>query len=650
MIGNRSYSITQLTVATTLLLVVSVFSYVNIYRMQESLRQVNQSNVVKLELQRLLADFASAATAHRSYLYSGDKAYYVEFSRNVDTIRDQLRKIRQLVRSHDDQLHNVRVLDALSESRIKYMTGLLDDRQVVLTEKQWAPSRQFYLLIRQQTDKMMQQEDRIMQQRNEALGRQEKLLPLYVVLLVVGSLLTLIIGIYLLTKETQHSRRLKSQLDETSEELQRSNLQLQMGNINRSLLKEVAEKFSDYKLYEEFFQLLVQYISDVAKVDSVFIGKLMQEEPGDPHIRTIAVSVQGKPMENFTFRLSGSPSEIVVRDGQFICEKHCQEAFPDSIVLKMFEAESYIGIALVGADGKTDGVISVMQTDAIDDIDTVLAILKIAARRAEMELLRLDNEDKLAKQNQSLEQKNSSLSKLNKELEAFTYISSHDLQEPLRKIQVFISRILDNEMESLSENGKNYMMRTQEAANRLQRLVQDLLAYSRLKAGQVQPEPQSLTALVETIRTELDEELAAAHAQLSVTGNDTILAIESQFNQLLSNLIYNSLKFRAPERAPIITIHNSRVAGRDVPDPAADTRIEYNRITVQDNGIGFDPQYRKRIFELFQRVHDETQYKGTGIGLSIVKKIVDNHNGFVEADSTEGLGTTFTIYLPAQIV
>lgn len=614
--------------------------------MQEALRQVNQSTQVKLELQRLLGDFANTATSHRTYVYTGDRRFYQQYREGVDTIRQQLRKIKFLVRYHPGQKHNMYVLEAFSERRIAFFEKHENIRETTLTEEQWRPWRQYFLLVKGQTDRMMAEEDRTMAQRMQMLKRQEKLLPFYVVLLVVGSLLTLIIGIFLLTKETKRSRHLKSKLEETSEELERSHEELQIGRINRGLLNEVAEKFSDYKLYNEFFQLLAQYISDVAKVDSVLIGKIMKDD-GEPHIRTIAVCVQGQKVDNFTFKLKGSPSEQVVEDGYFTCESNCQTAFPDSLVLKMLEAESYVGVALYTMEGHPIGIISAMQTEPITQADTVLSILRIAAKRAELELLRLDNEEKLSAQNASLEQTNRWLSKLNKELEAFTYISSHDLQEPLRKIQVFISRILDNEMDSLSENARNYMMRTQEAANRLQRLVQDLLTYSRLKSGALPTEHHSLRRLVEELRDEMHEELVSRNAQLIASGSDDIFVVESQFRQLLNNLVYNSLKFRSPERDPIIEIHNSLVSGREVADEGADPRKKYNCISVSDNGIGFDPQYRHRIFELFQRVHDEAQYKGTGIGLSIVKKIVDNHNGVVKADSTEGLGTTFTIYLPA---
>ncbi len=647
MLPRRSYSITQLTIATTLLLAVSVFSYVSIYRMQESLRQVNRSTVVKLELQRLLSDFANTATAHRSFVYSGDPTFYRQYREGVDTIRHQLRKIKTLVGEHPAQKHNMYVLEAFSERRIAFLESQTKERQEILTEKQWRPTRRYFLLVTEQTDRMMAEEDRMMAERMDLLKQQEKLLPLYVVLLVVGSLMTLIIGVFLLTKETKRSRRLKSQLEETSEELERSHQELQIGQINRGILKEVAEKFSDYKLYNEFFQLLAQYISDVVKVDNVLIGKLMKDD-GEPHIRTIAVCVQGQKVDNFTFQLKGSPSEIALADGHFICDSDCQTAFPDSLVLKMLEAESYVGVALYAMDGQPVGIISAMQYEPITQADTVLSIMQIAAKRAELELLRLENEEKLSQQNESLEQTNRWLSKLNKELEAFTYISSHDLQEPLRKIQIFISRILDNEMDSLSENAKNYMMRTQEAANRLQRLVQDLLAYSRLKSGSVPTERHSLRKLVDGLRNELHEELTSREAQLIVSGADDILVVESQFKQLLNNLIYNSLKFSSPDRAPIIEIHNSLMRGKDVPEEGTDPKRPYHCISVSDNGIGFDPQYRKRIFELFQRVHEESKFKGTGIGLSIVKKIVDNHNGIVTADSTEGLGTTFTIYLPAE--
>lgn len=269
-------------------------------------------------------------------------------------------------------------------------------------------------------------------------------------------------------------------------------------------------------------------------------------------------------------------------------------------------------------------------------------LLKSDLELRKRELLNLNNS--LLQSNISLKESNDSLAKMNKELESFTYISSHDLQEPLRKIQTFISRIIDME-DHLSENGKNYLSRAQESAFRMQNLIRDLLAYSRLKTEIFPLENWDLKSLVEEVKIDLDEEINKKNVTIEVFGESEIKIIVSQFRQLLTNLISNSIKFSDKKTTHII-IGNKTVKGTEVPqeDVLSEGKL-YSKITVSDNGVGFDPQFRDRIFEVFQRLHDK-KFEGTGIGLAIVKKIVENHNGFISADAKVNEGATFTIYIP----
>lgn len=256
----------------------------------------------------------------------------------------------------------------------------------------------------------------------------------------------------------------------------------------------------------------------------------------------------------------------------------------------------------------------------------------------------------LLSMNRSLEHNNESLAKANKELEAFTYISSHDLQEPLRKIQMMISRILETEHEHLSANGKTYMKRTQESAHRMQNLIIDLLAYSRVKTEEFKIEKADLNQLLETVKNELQEEIHNTHAEITVSGLTEIQAIVPQFHQLLTNLISNAIKFSNPNSTPKISITSQFVGKEELPAEMSNgTHETYSKISIADNGIGFDAQYEKRIFELFQRLHSNKEYPGTGIGLAIVKKIVENHRGHITVQSTPGQGTTFTVYLPYSV-
>ena len=269
--------------------------------------------------------------------------------------------------------------------------------------------------------------------------------------------------------------------------------------------------------------------------------------------------------------------------------------------------------------------------------------LKSDLQLRKKELLQANNS--LLQSNVSLKESNASLAKMNKELESFTYISSHDLQEPLRKIQTFISRIIDME-DRISENGKNYLNRTQESAFRMQNLIRDLLAYSRLKTEIFPIEDWSLKSLIEEVKSDLDEEINEKNVMIEVIGESQIKIIVSQFRQLLTNLISNSIKF-SDKKIPHIIIQNEVVKGFEIPNDETILKEDlYSKITISDNGVGFDPQFRDRIFEVFQRLHDK-KYEGTGIGLANVKKIVENHNGFISADGKVNEGATFTLYIPA---
>ncbi len=258
-----------------------------------------------------------------------------------------------------------------------------------------------------------------------------------------------------------------------------------------------------------------------------------------------------------------------------------------------------------------------------------------------------NNRQSLLASNNSLLEKNESLDRANKELESFTYISSHDLQEPLRKIQTFIGRIFESESNTLSETGKSYLQRTQDAAKRMQLLIQDLLAYSRVKQEKFTAEPAQLQELLQQVKDDLSEQFAATNAEILFYGENAIKIIPSQFNQVLANLISNALKFSAHSIKPQITIKSHRIHSRTIPHFELAPGV-YSKLVISDNGIGFDPQYKHRIFEVFQRLHSKEEYSGTGIGLAIVKKIVDNHGGCIFADSSAS-GAVFTIYLPFEI-
>lgn len=246
-----------------------------------------------------------------------------------------------------------------------------------------------------------------------------------------------------------------------------------------------------------------------------------------------------------------------------------------------------------------------------------------------------------------LKNQNEQLEKMNSELESFAYVSSHDLQEPLRKIQTYASLIIEKETETLSERGKEYVDRMSVAAQRMRNLIEDLLAFSRTNRDERVFEMTDLNNIAHQVKEDLHEELMQKKTVLDIGDMCKLNVIPFQIRQLLHNLISNSLKFSVPGRVPHIRVYCVKKTGRDFKNRNLKPDDTYCRLRVTDNGIGFDPQYSGKIFEVFQRLHGKETLPGTGIGLAIVKKIVDNHGGDITAKGEPGNGATFDVYIPA---
>lgn len=260
----------------------------------------------------------------------------------------------------------------------------------------------------------------------------------------------------------------------------------------------------------------------------------------------------------------------------------------------------------------------------------------------------LKNKNKeLAIQNEEKEKRAAELTIANKDLETFNYISGHDLQEPLRKIQNFAAIILEEEEKNLSDKGKGYFKRMQETANRMQTLIEDLLTYSRTKTIEHNFEKTDLNIILNEVKNNLEEIIVKKKAIIEPVNLSEVNIIPLQFRQLMHNLIGNSLKFSKPDLSPYITIACKIEKGNKLAIEKLSPESNYCHIIFTDNGIGFNPQYQVRIFEVFQRLHSYEEYKGTGIGLAICKRIVENHNGIITATGELNKGARFDIYIPA---
>jgi PAS domain S-box-containing protein len=255
-------------------------------------------------------------------------------------------------------------------------------------------------------------------------------------------------------------------------------------------------------------------------------------------------------------------------------------------------------------------------------------------------------EEKILNASLKLEQKNKELQRINEELSSFAYISSHDLQEPLRKIQTFCDRIIEMEYQNLSEKGKDYFQRMQAGASRMQKLIRDILAYSRATTADKKLEMTNLNDVLAQSKVELEVLIMEKKAVVESERLPTLNVIPFQVHQLFNNLLNNALKFSKKDVVPHIMIRSEMVDANTVPDANPLVSKTYCHLSVSDNGIGFEPEYKNKIFEVFQRLHSRTEYGGTGIGLAICKKIVENHNGFIRAEGVPRQGATFHLYLP----
>jgi PAS domain S-box-containing protein len=234
----------------------------------------------------------------------------------------------------------------------------------------------------------------------------------------------------------------------------------------------------------------------------------------------------------------------------------------------------------------------------------------------------------------------------NDELQQFAYIASHDLQEPLRKIQAFSDRLAGRYSTQLGTDGRDYLSRMDNAAKRMSTLIADLLDYSRV-ATQGEPFlPVSLDDVLDDVLGDLEEAIRASGAEVRREPLPVIEADRTQLAQVFQNLLGNAVKYRQPARTPRVQLRAERFTLADADGRGAAT--PWVRVVVEDNGIGFDPAHEERIFAPFQRLHGRAEFAGTGIGLAIVRKIVERHGGRVRAQGRPGEGATFVVELPER--
>ncbi len=411
--------------------------------------------------------------------------------------------------------------------------------------------------------------------------------------------------------------------------------------ITEKKIKDDAIRLINSRLvtgtFQEHLNNLVLALSEAFDLAYVFIGM-----PSDDmkKINTLAFSSDKDIIQNVTYDLTQAPCHEIYKTKQkVIYSNHVDKIYSNNNAIKVWSGKSYLGYPLFNKNGKIIGHFSFIDTKPLKNIDALQDVMELYAAWASAELQHIANQNKLKEKTKTIEQqlvelnnKNQELQKYiesNGQLENFAYIASHDLKAPIRTIISF-SQLLERKLKSkLDEDSKEYLDFIISASHNMKALIEDLLAYSKLNNQQLNIQSFVAEDLLLAISSEI-------HA--SINEKDAIVEwnnVEHKINgdiiklkQLFQNLIMNAIKFQKPDVQPIVKID-------------CEDKEDYWQFSITDNGIGINPNYFERIFQLFQKIHVRTEYEGTGLGLAICSKIVEQHKGKIWLESKIDHGTTF---------
>jgi signal transduction histidine kinase/CHASE3 domain sensor protein len=579
-----------------LLLISFYFLYQQINRLSESERWVNNSNEVKLKLEQILSSVKDAETGQRGYLLSHDSIFLEPYAIATDQFQNEISELKSMLDDSQEQRNEVERIRELGVKRLDALNVLIyiDSRSKKIGEQEYLPllvhGKQIMDSLRFEVTKMMVHQDEILRKRIDERNMDNIITPLYAFVFFVLTLGVLIFSFLRIKRQLREQMILKKEVDESKHFLD-SVLDTTPSSIVVYEAITEADRVIDFKIIhanKNSEDLSVVYSR--FKVGSTLLQAVPNAKKLGIYENFIDVLQSGKNLEfDFDYENNG--------------------------------VKRWYKVAL----NKLNNGISASMTDFTDIVKT---------------------SEELATANRKLERKNRQLEQSNQELASFSYVASHDLQEPLRKIQGFSNRIIEVEAEKFSATAKDYFERIISAANRMQNLIDALLNFSRTNTQDQVFEVTDLNIILNEVKIALKENIDDKQASFVTDVLPTIPVIPVQIHQLFLNLIGNAIKYNKPGVPPIVKISVDVVKTALDNGAELDPAFSYWKISFEDNGIGFEQQYENKILELFQRLHGRTEYSGTGIGLAICKKIVQNHNGVIKAIGTPGVGAIFSIYFP----